>query len=139
MLTRSGVALSGPASFWIRRRVRSYGALEPSANIERPSWSTISRLRPSLVSSNMMCLETKEGLNLEIVDQRSEEHTSELQSHLNLVCRLLLEKKKLSIVNNNQDFLLRNDFIIVFVHGKASSGRIKLFCGSKTFINILIQ
>src|SRR5260370_32188294 len=25
---------------------------------------------------------------------RSEEHTSELQSHLNLVCRLLLEKKK---------------------------------------------
>src|SRR5260370_5266497 len=28
---------------------------------------------------------------------RSEEHTSELQSHLNLVCRLLLEKKKNSI------------------------------------------
>src|SRR5260370_31400277 len=27
---------------------------------------------------------------------RSEEHTSELQSHLNLVCRLLLEKKKTS-------------------------------------------
>src|SRR5207237_10330645 len=26
--------------------------------------------------------------------KRSEEHTSELQSHLNLVCRLLLEKKK---------------------------------------------
>src|SRR5260370_26131021 len=28
------------------------------------------------------------------VFRRSEEHTSELQSHLNLVCRLLLEKKK---------------------------------------------
>src|SRR2546422_8220385 len=27
-------------------------------------------------------------------DQRSEEHTSELQSRLHLVCRLLLEKKK---------------------------------------------
>src|SRR5260370_9721118 len=27
---------------------------------------------------------------------RSEEHTSELQSHLNLVCRLLLEKKKMT-------------------------------------------
>src|SRR5438477_854360 len=27
-------------------------------------------------------------------DARSEEHTSELQSHVNLVCRLLLEKKK---------------------------------------------
>src|SRR5260370_26555395 len=29
-----------------------------------------------------------------IAGRRSEEHTSELQSHLNLVCRLLLEKKK---------------------------------------------
>src|SRR5438034_7905013 len=28
------------------------------------------------------------------VHQRSEEHTSELQSHSDLVCRLLLEKKK---------------------------------------------
>src|SRR5882762_8736397 len=28
------------------------------------------------------------------IPSRSEEHTSELQSHLNLVCRLLLEKKK---------------------------------------------
>src|SRR5260370_30770077 len=28
------------------------------------------------------------------IGRRSEEHTSELQSHLNLVCRLLLEKKK---------------------------------------------
>src|SRR5260370_18689185 len=28
------------------------------------------------------------------IPKRSEEHTSELQSHLNLVCRLLLEKKK---------------------------------------------
>src|SRR5690242_21173229 len=31
---------------------------------------------------------------------RSEEHTSELQSHVNLVCRLLLEKKKKK--NKNQ-------------------------------------
>src|SRR6185369_15923016 len=30
----------------------------------------------------------------QITAGRSEEHTSELQSHLNLVCRLLLEKKK---------------------------------------------
>src|SRR5256885_3897735 len=31
---------------------------------------------------------------LELADPRSEEHTSELQSPCNLVCRLLLEKKK---------------------------------------------
>src|SRR5690242_20854457 len=30
----------------------------------------------------------------EVEEMRSEEHTSELQSHVNLVCRLLLEKKK---------------------------------------------
>src|SRR2546427_8632369 len=30
----------------------------------------------------------------ELLTQRSEEHTSELQSQSNLVCRLLLEKKK---------------------------------------------
>src|SRR5256885_4384660 len=34
----------------------------------------------------------KQGLNVEQI--RSEEHTSELQSPCNLVCRLLLEKKK---------------------------------------------
>src|SRR2546430_9781424 len=31
---------------------------------------------------------------IEQLDERSEEHTSELQSQSNLVCRLLLEKKK---------------------------------------------
>src|SRR5438132_4535825 len=36
---------------------------------------------------------------------RSEEHTSELQSHSDLVCRLLLEKKKNTHNNSpNQDF-----------------------------------
>src|SRR5690242_20781459 len=35
------------------------------------------------------------GVGVETVGtDRSEEHTSELQSHVNLVCRLLLEKKK---------------------------------------------
>src|SRR2546422_7847458 len=33
-------------------------------------------------------------LRLESLRERSEEHTSELQSRLHLVCRLLLEKKK---------------------------------------------
>src|SRR5438477_1910366 len=46
-------------------------------------------LRPSCNMS------APQGLMTEM-DQtcRSEEHTSELQSHVNLVCRLLLEKKK---------------------------------------------
>src|SRR5438132_8879969 len=37
------------------------------------------------------------------VAPRSEEHTSELQSHSDLVCRLLLEKKKKKKKNKNND------------------------------------
>src|SRR5438034_8767806 len=37
---------------------------------------------------------TQEGGIAEEESMRSEEHTSELQSHSDLVCRLLLEKKK---------------------------------------------
>src|SRR5690242_21265447 len=33
----------------------------------------------------------------DVPEDRSEEHTSELQSHVNLVCRLLLEKKNMMI------------------------------------------
>src|SRR4051812_50107087 len=46
----------------------------------------------------ILCDEPDSGLDPVRVEQddlgRSEEHTSELQSHVNLVCRLLLEKKK---------------------------------------------
>src|SRR5437773_5303531 len=45
-----------------------------------------------------------------IAEFRSEEHTSELQSHHDLVCRLLLEKKK----NTNTPYRLpRNTYLIV--------------------------
>src|SRR5689334_24482727 len=37
-----------------------------------------------------------EPLNQQLLHERSEEHTSELQSQFHLVCRLLLEKKKKS-------------------------------------------
>src|SRR4051812_50000835 len=37
---------------------------------------------------------TRSSRTSPVRDRRSEEHTSELQSHVNLVCRLLLEKKK---------------------------------------------
>src|SRR5256885_6230918 len=37
--------------------------------------------------------------------RRSEEHTSELQSPCNLVCRLLLEKKKKNHIDSSIDYL----------------------------------
>src|SRR5437667_6865677 len=39
------------------------------------------------------------GIDEPLIDTRSEEHTSELQSHHDLVCRLLLEKKKQTEAN----------------------------------------
>src|SRR5437867_9284642 len=44
--------------------------------------------------------ENTHGLQL-LFRKRSEEHTSELQSPYDLVCRLLLEKKNMNIINNN--------------------------------------
>src|SRR5260370_31355176 len=41
-----------------------------------------------------VALELARGPIVAALQKRAEEHTSELQSHLNLVCRLLLEKKK---------------------------------------------
>src|SRR5690242_20776537 len=41
------------------------------------------------------------GVRLVQLTNRSEEHASELQSHVNLVCRLLLEKKKKKKVINS--------------------------------------
>src|SRR3712207_8158069 len=49
----------------------------------------IGQVRPLLKSS----IRSEAGLDL---DQRSEEHTSELQSRQYLVCRLLLEKKNIA-------------------------------------------
>src|SRR4051812_49590660 len=40
--------------------------------------------------------------NSRVVGSRSEEHTSELQSHVNLVCRLLLEKKKKNVIKQSE-------------------------------------
>src|SRR5256884_9090613 len=58
----------------------------------RPSIATIRELLPHADHA----VEDREVERREIadVDGRSEEHTSELQSRLHLVCRLLLEKKK---------------------------------------------
>src|SRR5438034_7379095 len=47
---------------------------------------------PRSAPSTLGCT-TQAGLNMFRL-RRSEEHTSELQSHSDLVCRLLLEKKK---------------------------------------------
>src|SRR5260370_26621994 len=51
--------------------------------------------------------------------KRSEEHTSELQSHLNLVCRLLLEKKKNKCLQHSTPYLILD--ITYPTQGRAST------------------
>src|SRR5256885_11666150 len=69
--------------------------------IRRPPRSTLfpytTLFRSALLVERDQLALAREQLALEVVFQRahrSEEHTSELQSPCNLVCRLLLEKKK---------------------------------------------
>src|SRR5690242_3150801 len=54
--------------------------------------SLIANAACALFALSYAALAQKHTLRLSL--GRSEEHTSELQSHVNLVCRLLLEKKK---------------------------------------------
>src|SRR5437868_9051419 len=62
------------------------GALAPTSAL--PSWArTLAPATPSYWAMR--------GFRQVILHPRSEEHTSELQSRFDLVCRLLLEKKKL--------------------------------------------
>src|SRR5438132_12216116 len=64
--------------------------------IRRPPRSTLfpytTLFRPRAASSRQPC--ASGPLCRPTTARRSEEHTSELQSHSDLVCRLLLEKKK---------------------------------------------
>src|SRR5690606_39400649 len=62
------------------------------------SWSSPVDLTSTLLPSNYTWDAIGPGIGIqktqvEAVGRRSEEHTSELQSRENLVCRLLLEKK----------------------------------------------
>src|SRR5262249_61754976 len=63
-----------------------------SSTRRRPTVTSAAGPAPSTSSSAFFLNVTKEGEG----SWRSEEHTSELQSLTNLVCRLLLEKKKKS-------------------------------------------
>src|SRR5438477_5085004 len=77
----------------IRRPPRS--TLFPYTTLFRsPASSTMSRFVLEESSASFCDGELPAALSAGSSPSRSEEHTSELQSHVNLVCRLLLEKKK---------------------------------------------
>src|SRR5260221_10405446 len=71
-----------PYTTLFRSRLIAIETLEPQSQIQRQPLER----RPSILHVD--------GLIPGVLGVRSEEHTSELQSHSDLVCRLLLEKKK---------------------------------------------
>src|SRR2546422_1384776 len=75
----------------IRRPPRS--TLFPYTTLFRSRLAQRDRLRRDDVLERA-ALDPREHLLVDLLGERSEEHTSELQSRLHLVCRLLLEKKK---------------------------------------------
>src|SRR6266403_3213796 len=79
----------------IRRPPRS--TLFPYTTLFR-SWAAIARCssRRNSRSSTTLSLRCNTAIRLSRPHHRSEEHTSELQSRRDLVCRLLLEKKKIN-------------------------------------------
>src|SRR2546429_4865863 len=69
----------------IRRPPRS--TLFPYTTLFRSRHKLVREIRPNLPAARRV-------IRTVVRADRSEEHTSELQSRLHLVCRLLLEKKK---------------------------------------------
>src|SRR2546426_8066505 len=67
---------------------------EPAASALRIHSTTVEPGTPALAGRDTAALTDLEDKIIRIMGRRSEEHTSELQSPCNLVCRLLLEKKK---------------------------------------------
>src|SRR5690242_21050328 len=70
-------------------RTIDVGTTASASDPQRSSHFAIGRIA---IRSTVPCVHF--GLDISTAPARSEEHTSELQSHVNLVCRLLLEKKK---------------------------------------------
>src|SRR2546429_729642 len=71
------------------------GCMEETQILLRQIFQTENRITMPLSASGSGGIEASVVNVLEEGDERSEEHTSELQSRLHLVCRLLLEKKKI--------------------------------------------
>src|SRR5207237_8336370 len=83
--TREFLSKVGQNSPWA-----GYLAAHPGADGDRLLFQLAGDVSVSTPGPHVLAIDTK-GAS---AGDRSEEHTSELQSHLNLVCRLLLEKKK---------------------------------------------
>src|SRR3989442_10467984 len=83
----------------------SVALAQSSGNFDAAVNPTVCTLNSSTGTLSPLCTPTVDGTECVLLDttiktsNRSEEHTSELQSRPHLVCRLLLEKKKKTTTN----------------------------------------
>src|SRR5256885_10984871 len=75
------------------QRVGAFGALRGDAQTRR----IVAARNPETAHQFAKIIRLMNDASTPFANARSEEHTSELQSPCNLVCRLLLEKKKIKI------------------------------------------
>src|SRR4051812_49785114 len=71
---------------------------------QRPTLQRVEQRPGADVDGRMARLRRASRARLGRRHLRSEEHTSELQSHVNIVCRLLLEKKKQKNASRSREF-----------------------------------
>src|SRR5690242_6820548 len=78
-------------------------------------YTTLFRSRDQLLAGAALAMdENRRAARRGLDDQRSEEHTSELQSHVTFVCRLLLAKKKMMVgIIGSSGFELLSCYILV--------------------------
>src|SRR5438105_9847727 len=97
----------------IRRPPRS--TLFPYTTLFRSRFAQIAALVEPLLLACLVVLFVLSTLLARLPYWRSEEHTSELQSRVDLVCRLLLEKKK--NVKNKLDTFKEDMCLLIISNG----------------------
>src|SRR5262249_59004642 len=106
----------------LRAEADDDAAQRPVVHIEHPAPGDVAQVDPERVAPMQVVVEhcgqlvVRGGDRVHVTGQvqvqRSEEHTSELQSLTNLVCRLLLEKKK----HRNQSVVVEASTPLVLNH-----------------------
>src|SRR5947207_10544381 len=90
MIRRPPISTLFPYTTLFRSRSKNHRLANAALRAE----SNVRLVRPVNLPVRPASGRRKRFLHRQNRDRRSEEHTSELQSHSDLVCRLLLEKKK---------------------------------------------
>src|SRR2546429_2724827 len=96
----SGDGVLIPFTTWLRYTMPAYNTYDAAIGFAKDTWEA-SVFGQNLSNSNASTFTTS-GQDI----KRSEEHTSELQSRLHLVCRLLLEKKKKSWTHSVRSYFI---------------------------------